>query len=274
MLRADVLYREITKEIERIDAQCLFAHFLNLSREKFIMHPETEVTEENEKAIRDAAKKIHDGLPTPYIVGKQAFWGRDFYVNENVLIPRTDTETLIECVLNLCQNTNKDSFSILDLGTGSGVIAITLALELKQCHVTATDMSDLALLVAKNNANRLLADVTFLQGSWYEAVSKETFDVICSNPPYIESHDSHLRNLTHEPIFALTDGGDGLGCIREILSNAKNHLNSDGWLFIEHGYNQGAAVRLLFASQGFSFIETRRDLGGNERITFGTLRAR
>lgn len=259
---------EGARKIGRTDARVLLAFVTGRTKEYFIMHPETELTEAQARNFQAAVNRVANGCPVPYVTGRQSFWGRDFSVNEHVLIPRPDTETLIEAVLAL----NPIPSSILDMGTGSGCIAVTLALELPQASITATDVSSEALAVAHANARTLGAtNVTFSQGAWYAAVNDQIFDVIVSNPPYIEPDDEHLAKLTFEPIGALTDGIDGLSDIREIAAHASNHLNAGGSLVLEHGYNQGEAVREIFTAAGFVNVHTVRDLGGNERITLGHL---
>ena len=255
-------------KIGRTDARVLLAFATGRAKEYFIMHPAAELTEPQAQVYRAAVARAAAGCPVPYITGRQSFWGRNFAVNEHVLIPRPDTETLIEAVLALTPAPN----SILDMGTGSGCIAVTLALELAHASITATDVSAEALAVAQQNAQALGAgNVAFAQGAWYAAVPGKTFDVIVSNPPYIEPGDEHLENLTFEPIGALTDGIDGLSDIREIAAHAADHLNAGGHLMLEHGYNQGPAVRAILSEAGFAEVATVRDLGGNDRITTGRL---
>ncbi len=254
--------------IDRIDARVVLSHILNKPKEYFIMHPETEVHADEEQRFREAVDKIADGCPVPYITGLQSFWGYDFSVTPDVLIPRPDTETLIEEALAL----RPAPKTILDMGTGSGCIAITLALNILHSQVCACDVSPKALAVARGNANRFNAhNVCFFESNWFDAFAGKTFDLIVSNPPYIEPDDAHLKSLTYEPISALTDHVDGLSDIRQIVNAAPAFLNSHGTLMIEHGYNQGESVRNIFLLAGFKDIETICDLGGNERITRGHL---
>jgi release factor glutamine methyltransferase len=179
---------------------------------------------------------------------------------------------LIETVLQ--EAANHRATSLLDMGTGSGCIAITLALEMPELAVTATDFSEKALAIAKDNAKTLKARISFHQGSWYEALPNDArFDIIVSNPPYIHPQDHHLANLRYEPITALTDGVDGLKDLRAIVADAPNHLNANGLLAMEHGWDQGEAVRNLFDESLWYDVRTIKDLGDNDRVTLGRLKS-
>ena len=234
--------------------------------------------------------KMQQGTPLAYLTGQQEFWSLNFKVNEHTLIPRPDTEILIEQVLT-CINSqpksvddNKKPKRLLDLGTGSGCIAISLAHELKQScqnssteswQVVAVDLSLEALKVAKHNAMvNELADIEFIQSSWYDALSTQDeplFDVIVSNPPYIDEEDEHLARLVAEPISALSAPNHGLADIEHIVQQAPQHLNIGGLLAIEHGFDQGLAVRQLFLDNRFDSVHTVQDFGGNDRVTLGQL---
>lgn len=263
------LLRQGFAQIDRYEARLLLTHVLQCTKETLITKQDCVVDPESSDRYLQAVQQVAAGYPVPYILGYQGFWGRDFLVTPDVLIPRPDTETLIENVLNLLAD--KKSPRILEMGVGSGCIAVTLALERPDARVTATDVSARALDVARNNARRLGADnVTFDCGSWYEPV-RGVFDLIVSNPPYIEPDDEHLPALRYEPIGALTDGVDGLSDIRTIVAGAFAHLHSDGHLAIEHGYNQGRAIRSIFEHHGFHEVHTVKDLGQNERVTIGRL---
>lgn len=241
-------------------------------------------------------KKMQQGTPLAYLTGQQAFWSLNFTVNEHTLIPRPDTEILIEQVLTWLDAQPKSADDdhkpkrLLDLGTGSGCIAISLAHELKQDHlngqsgqndqtqswqVVAVDVSAEALKVAKHNAAvNDVADIEFIQSSWFDALSHHNeplFDVIVSNPPYIDEEDGHLARLIAEPISALSAPNHGLADIEHIVEQAPKHLKASGLLAIEHGFDQGAAVRQIFADNKFSHIQTLRDFGGNDRVTLGQL---
>ena len=235
--------------------------------------------------------KMQQGTPLAYLTGQQEFWSLNFTVNEHTLIPRPDTEVLIEQVLawiNSQPNRNDDDNKpkrLLDLGTGSGCIAISLAHELnkrqpnnkaERWQVVAVDLSLEALKVASHNAvvNEVAADIKFIQSSWYEALSAQDeplFDVIVSNPPYIDEEDEHLARLVAEPISALSAPNHGLADIALIVKQAPQYLNAAGLLAIEHGFDQGVAVRQLFLDNRFESVHTVQDFGGNDRVTLGQL---
>lgn len=235
--------------------------------------------------------KMQQGTPLAYLTGQQEFWSLNFTVNEHTLIPRPDTEVLIEQVLawiNSQPNRNDDDNKpkrLLDLGTGSGCIAISLAHELnkrqpnnkaERWQVVAVDLSLEALKVASHNAvvNEVAADIKFIQSSWYEALSVQDeplFDVIVSNPPYIDEEDEHLARLVAEPISALSAPNHGLADIALIVKQAPQYLNAAGLLAIEHGFDQGLAVRQLFLDNRFESVHTVQDFGGNDRVTLGQL---
>lgn len=207
--------------------------------------------------------------PLAYIVGSKAFFGLDLQVDARVLVPRPDTETLVEWALT-CAATH----SVLDMGTGSGAIALALKHTQPDWQVTALDASSDALAVAQDNAKRLNLNVIFLQSSWFDALSSEAnaasaFDLIVSNPPYIVEGDAHMAALVHEPKQALTSGADGLGDIRQIIQQAPNYLEIGGWLMLEHGYDQAPAVRDLLVQRGFARVQSRLDLGQIERCSGG-----
>ena len=235
--------------------------------------------------------KMQQGTPLAYLTGQQEFWSLNFTVNEHTLIPRPDTEVLIEQVLawiNAQPNRNDDDNKpkrLLDLGTGSGCIAISLAHELnkrqpnnkaERWQVVAVDLSLEALKVASHNAvvNEVAADIKFIQSSWYEALSVQDeplFDVIVSNPPYIDEEDEHLARLVAEPISALSAPNHGLADIAHIVKQAPQYLNAAGLVAIEHGVDQGVAVRQLFLDNRFESVHTVQDFGGNDRVTLGQL---
>ena len=234
--------------------------------------------------------KMQQGTPLAYLTGQQEFWSLNFKVNEHTLIPRPDTEILIEQVLTWINSqpksvdNNKKPKRLLDLGTGSGCIAISLAHELNKSNpnskaenwqVVAVDLSSEALKVAKHNAMvNEVADIEFIQSSWYDALSTQDeplFDVIVSNPPYIDEEDEHLARLVAEPISALSAPNHGLADIEHIVQQAPQHLNVGGLLAIEHGFDQGLAVRQLFLDNSFDSVHTVQDFGGNDRVTLGQL---
>lgn len=223
-------------------------------------------------------KKMQHGTPLAYLTGTQAFWRHDFLVNRHTLIPRPDTEVLVEAVLTWINQQKLDNplLKLLDLGTGSGCIAISLAAEtaLQGWQVTAVDISKEALLVAKKNAKLNQVNIHFIQSAWFDALDNDEneiprFNVIVSNPPYIDEADSHLAKLTAEPITALTAANQGLADIEIIVQNAPKFLQKNGLLAIEHGFDQGQSVRKLFANRGFDTITTLQDFGKNDRVTLG-----
>ena len=252
--------------IGRFEAMILLGFILGKPREYLIAHDEAELTEDDVLRFDLLVAMRLSGAPVPYLTGSQEFYGRHFHVTDAVLIPRPDTEVLVEQALLVAPAGAR----ILDLGTGSGCIAATLALEIPDSVVTATDASADALEVARENAKNLGAQVRFLEGSWWDAVEKkEAFDVVVSNPPYIRPDDEHLANLDSEPLAALSDGVDGLHCLEEITAGAMDHLPSGGWLLLEHGWDQGADVRAMLERAGFAAVRTKQDYGGNDRVTFG-----
>ena len=246
----------------------LLAHALGVRREFLIAHDLDVPDEEKVEKFRLYVVMRKSGTPVPYITGEQDFYGRFFEVNPSVLIPRPDTEVLVDTALELFDEAPR----VLDLGTGSGCLAVTLALEMKNSEVVATDVSQEALLTAERNAEKLKAKVSFRRGAWWEAVGEEEqFDLIVSNPPYIRADDEHLANLMFEPRSALTDEGDGLSALAVIALGAPAHLRSGGWLLLEHGYDQGEACRNLLQHAGFLAVRTVKDFGGNDRVTLGTV---
>lgn len=258
----------------RSDARLVLAHLLKTTKERLIMHPELEVAPEVKAAYLEALEKISRGCPVAYVTGVREFYGRPFAVTPDVLVPRPDTETLVEEAIALIKH--EGAKSVLDLGTGSGIIAVTLALEVPETTVTATDESPAALAVARGNAQRLGARVSFFEGSWFDALAQEgapqSFNLIVSNPPYIDPADSHMAALSFEPRGALTDEVDGLQDLRVIIERAPQHLAAGGVLLLEHGYDQGEAVRAMLSAAGFEDVRTVQDLAGNDRVSGGRRR--
>ncbi|PKH65543.1 peptide chain release factor N(5)-glutamine methyltransferase [Psychrobacter sp. 4Dc] len=236
-----------------------------------------QLTDSEVARFNDGVNKMQQGIPLAYLTGQQEFWSLSFKVNEHTLIPRPDTEVLVEQVLSWInvQPVQLNNKRLLDLGTGSGCIAISLAYELKHANwqVVAVDLSSEALKVAQHNAmSNNVANVEFVQSSWYQALptnDEPQFDVIVSNPPYIDETDEHLAGLTAEPISALSAPNQGLADIEHIVQHATTYLCTGGLLAIEHGYDQGDAVRQLFLDSGFESVHTVKDYGGNDRVTLG-----
>ena len=260
------LIADAIPKIGRFEAFILLAHILDKPKEYLIAHDDDELTDTTVMTFDMFVSMRLDGVPVPYLIGHQEFFGRYFTVDPNVLIPRPDTEVLIEQALMVTPECPK----VLDMGTGSGCIAITIAKECPGSQVTATDFSEAALSIAKNNAKALEADIDFRLGSWWNPIkNNEKFDLILSNPPYIRPNDEHLPALQHEPQTALTDGVDGLSCLHEIAAHAIDHLDIGGWLLVEHGWDQAEAVADLFRSYGLAAIRSVKDYGGNDRVTMG-----
>ena len=254
--------------LARLDAQLLMLHTLNkpdTDRAWLLAHDQDLLDGKAVDDFRAISQRRADGEPLAYITGFKDFFGLRFSVDKRVLVPRPDTETLVQWALDVLQGIR--SPDALDLGTGSGAVAIAIAHQL-QCTVSATDFSAEALAVAAGNALRLGVDLRCLQSSWFDNVVGR-FHLIASNPPYIADADPHLAALTHEPINALTSGTDGLNDIRQIVQQAPGYLQAGGWLILEHGYDQAASVRGLLLKRGFQQVQSRMDLANNERCSGG-----
>lgn len=254
----------------RLDAELLLAHVLDVSRSNLIARDERELTPEEQGDFERLLGRRKAGEPLAYLTGTKEFWSLELEVTRDVLVPRPETELLVEWCLSFPRR--RDS-RILDIGTGSGAIALALAKEWPEADIVAIDVSDAALAVAKANAKRLKLDVTFVRSDLFELDpglrGNDGVDLIVSNPPYVAAGDPHLDDLKFEPALALTSGRDGLDALRAIVRAAPALLRPGGWLLVEHGATQGAAVRELFKAAKFEAIETRRDLAGHERATGG-----
>lgn len=269
----DALRQAATAGLERLDAQMLLLHALGRSphdRAWLIAHDRDPLPDDASARWTTLLQRRQAGEPVAYLLGEKAFGGLTLQVDARVLVPRPDTEVLVDWALDaLPPSGGSDSPRLLDLGTGSGAIALTVACRRPDAQVTATDASAAALAVAQANAQRLALPVRFAQGAWLAAVPGERFDVIASNPPYIAEGDAHLAALTHEPITALTAGPDGLDDIRQIVDQAPAALPPGGWLLLEHGHDQAAAVRELLETAGFEQVSSRNDLAGIARCSGG-----
>jgi release factor glutamine methyltransferase len=251
----------------RLDAELLLAHVLDVSRASVIARDDRELTPEELGDFEQLLARRLAGEPLAYLTGTREFWSLELEVTPAVLVPRPETELLVEWFLSFARQRES---RILDLGTGSGAIALAIARERPDVRVVASDLSAAALGVAQANARRLgMTNVAFVLGAYFDALDAGGFDAILSNPPYIAEGDPHLADLKFEPALALTSGADGLGALRTIVAGAPAHLRPGGWLLVEHGSTQALAVRELFARAGFADIETRRDLAGLERATGG-----
>ncbi|QEY25133.1 peptide chain release factor N(5)-glutamine methyltransferase [Neisseria zalophi] len=260
--------------LSRSEARMLLQYAGGYTRARQITCAEDILSESVLVSLNHLVDRRLQGEPMAYLLGEREFYGRIFAVNPNVLIPRPETEHLVEAVLRYLPQNG----SVWDVGTGSGIIAVTIALARPDVHVRASDISPAALDTAKVNAAKLGAEIEFTCGSWFDVdrpSEKHSYDVIVSNPPYIEAEDGHLRqgDLRFEPQNALTDFSDGLSAFRVLACEAGIYLKVGGWLMVEHGYNQGSAVRTLFEDNGFSEVETLPDLAGLDRLTIGRLKA-
>jgi release factor glutamine methyltransferase len=259
--------------LDPLDNRVLLCHALGVNRIALITQSERELTEEEAQRFAALVHRRLDGEPIAYIVGQREFFGLPFDVSSAVLIPRPDTELLVELTLERTPHNGR----VLDMGTGSGAIAVSVAHTRPDADVTALDVSADALAVAQSNAANNNARVTFLQSDWYGALQgggqADAFDVIASNPPYIASGDHHLSegDLRFEPVGALTDHADGLSALRTIIAGAPPHLKPQGWLLMEHGYDQAQAVRELLTAAGYSEVQSWQDLAGIERVSGGKL---
>lgn len=254
----------------RLDAEVLLAKVLGVSRAQLFARPESPVSEQDDERFKQLLARRLNGEPIAHILGYREFWSLQLDVTPATLIPRPETELLVELALERIPVSA--TLDIADMGTGSGAIALAVASERPHCRIVATDTSGEALAVARRNATQLgLTNVEFLHGDWYQALGATRFDVILSNPPYIRSDDPHLvqGDVRFDPHAALVSGVDGLDALRCIVGNAAQHLRPGGWLLVEHGYDQKAAVKGLFVAAGFSEITTVNDLGGQPRVSFG-----
>jgi len=260
------------KGLDRLDAQMLLLHALGQStsnRAWLMSHDTDELTNDQQQTLDGLIQRRLAGEPVAYLVGRKEFFGLNLTVTSDVLVPRPDTECLVEWALGILP---LSSSSVLDLGTGSGAIGLAIKHSRPNSEVTLVDASEAALAVACGNATSLGLMIHGLQSDWLKNVpSDERFDVIVSNPPYIADGDAHLAKLEHEPIMALTSGTDGLDAIRRIVREAPLFLKSGGWLLLEHGYDQAVAVRTLLRAQGFEKVGSRLDLNGIERCSGGVL---
>ena len=276
MTTVDAALRDArSRGVERLDAHLLLGHVLGQSRAWLLAHGDDVLSDDHAAAFEALAARRAAGEPFAYLVGEREFHGLTLAVNGAVLVPRPDTETLVEWALQLLDGELGETArpAVLDLGTGSGAIALALKNACPRARVWAGERSADALAVARANAQRLSLDVRFVQGDWWDALAGEAdvpmFELVVSNPPYIAAGDPHLAALTHEPLSALVADDDGLADIRRIAEGAHGRLRPGGWLLFEHGWAQAPAVQALLQRIGFGEVSTRVDIEGRARCTGG-----
>lgn len=271
-LTCEALLRKASARIDsdspRLDAELLLSHITGLSRTSFRAWPEREVTDAHARAFKALVEDRVAGRPVAHLLGQQEFWSLPLKVSASTLIPRSDTECLVEVALDLPLPRQA---CVLDLGTGTGAIALALASEHPEWQITACDAVAEAVALARDNADALGLTVSVVQSSWFSELTPGRFDLIVSNPPYIPDNDHHLKegDVRFEPASALVSGRDGLDDLRLIVDQAPDWLLEDGWLLVEHGFDQAEAVAELFRARGFKDVETRRDYGNRDRMTLG-----
>lgn len=256
-------------ESPKRDAEILLSFVTQKTRTFLMAFSETLLTDDELIALSECLERRKNGEPIAYIIGEKEFWSLKFNVSNATLIPRPDTEKLVELSLEYLP---KVPCEVLDLGTGTGAIVIAMATERQDCLFTAVEKNKDALILAQQNAAQIgVNNVYFLHGDWYKPIKNRKFSMIVSNPPYIESTDIHLSqgDVRYEPRSALVSGEDGLSDIKLIVQGATKHLIQYGWLLIEHGWKQGEAVQTIFKQNGFQLVETFTDYSGNDRVTLG-----
>lgn len=252
-----------------VDCELLLCHVLGVERSYLKTWPDRELNSADQEQFQQLLERRIQGQPVAYLIGTQGFWTLDLTVSPDTLIPRPETELLVEAALEL---ELPEQSKVLDLGTGTGAIALALASERSQWQISAVDLMPNAVQLASANCQRhQLNNVEIFQSRWFAEIPAQRFNLIVSNPPYIEDNDVHLTqgDVRFEPASALVSGSDGLNDLRLLIAESVNYLADRGWLMVEHGYQQGPAVRELFEQAGFAQVETRNDLNGLERITLG-----
>jgi release factor glutamine methyltransferase len=259
-----------TSASANLDAQVLLTHVLRCNTAHLAAWPEKSLKEEQLSQYLQLIQQRKEGLPVAHLTGSREFWSLDFSVNNSTLIPRPETETLIEFILE--KFSDKEGLKLLDMGTGSGAIAISIAIEKPGWKIFSSDISEQALDLARKNSRRhQTANTTFIHSDWFSSITDNDFDIIISNPPYIAEDDPHLAegDVRFEPLNALTSGAEGMDDIEHLCLNAKNHLAKNGSLIVEHGYNQQQLVADCFDKNGYMQIEQKQDLSGHTRMTAG-----
>lgn len=267
----DALLNARAAGLDRLDAQLLLGHVLGRDRTWLLAHDDEALSAVQLASLQALVARRQAGEPVAYLLGEKEFHGLTLRVDARVLVPRPDTEVLVEWALALLTTELAaiERPAVVDLGTGSGAIALAVRHAHPMANVTATDASGGALAVAQANADRLGLAVEWLQGSWWAPLAGRVFDLALSNPPYIAAGDAHLAALAAEPRDALTSGASGLEALQELVAGAADRLRPGGWLLLEHGFDQDASVRQLLVAAGFDAIATRRDLAGLPRCTGG-----
>ena len=265
-------WRSAAQHVDRQEARLLLEYVCDCTHADLIGDPGRLLIDGQGERFATLIARRAAGEPLAYLLGSAFFLGLEYRVTPDVLIPRGDTEVLIRLAIERARRLSAPS--IVDLGTGSGIVAVSLAIACPSARVTATDVSSSALDIGRNNAGRHGASICFLGGDWYSPLQEKRFDLIVSNPPYIAAGDPHLQGdgLPCEPQAALTDGvsgGDGMACIELLVAGARSHLLRGGWLLIEHGYDQAVKVRQLLHTSGFASVESWRDEAGIERVSGG-----
>jgi release factor glutamine methyltransferase len=257
--------------LDRLDAQLLLAHHLQRTRAWLLAHDEAALSTRQQADFAAARLRRADGEPLAYLLGEREFHGLMLRVTPAVLVPRPDTETLVDWALELLRGpmSTVATPEVADLGTGSGAIALAVKQGHARVRMSATDISAAAVEVARANASTHRLDIEFGEGDWWQPWPARRFHLVLSNPPYVAGDDPHLQALRHEPSQALTPGGDGLAAIAQLATQSPAHLRPQGWLLLEHGYDQAGAVRRLLHDAGFEAIDTRTDLAGHARCSGG-----
>ncbi len=264
-----------SSESPALDTQILLSHVLQCNSAHLIAWPEKNLELQQETQYQQLIQQRLKGLPVAHLIGKREFWSLDFKVDDSTLIPRPETETLVEFILQ--KFNHKKHLKLLDIGTGSGAIAISLAKEKPEWKVFASEISEAALKLAKSNSKQHQThNLVLIHSNWFDAITEHDFDIIVSNPPYIANNDPHLSqgDVRFEPLSALTSGATGMNAIEHLCSQAKRRLSKNGYLIVEHGYNQAQQVAACFTENGYKKIEQKKDLAGNPRMTAGQIVAK
>ena len=267
---AQALHQAKSTGLDRLDAQLLLSHHMQQPRTWLIAHDDAPLPGAAAQAFAADCRRRADGEPLAYLLGEREFHGLRLQVSPAVLVPRPDTETLVDWALDLLAGLGTLPLRVLDMGTGSGAIALAVAHRHPAARVTATDLSPAALHVARANADRLGLALDWACGAWWQALPADAmFDLVLANPPYIAGDDPHLAALRHEPLLALTPGGDGLSALQQIIAGAPAHLAEGGWLLLEHGSDQAPPVAAALQQAGFTHVTCRTDIAGRSRCSGG-----